>query len=71
MVKREEVKKEVVAVLKTMLDDYFDELKEEVIEFAVDDVFETSAIEDEGFYNDSDVRLACRRAIVYFINGCE
>ena len=63
------VERDVENHFRGMLGDSFGELTKEVYNFAVENVFETSGISDNEGYNDSDVSLACQRAIVYFLNN--
>lgn len=62
----EEIKKELKRDVEVHFKQFFTEynLPEELIELAVNDVLETSAIEFEGHYNSSDVSLACQRVII-------
>ena len=41
-----------------------------LVEFAVEDIIETSAYEDEGYYSSGDVSLACQRSL-YVALGLE
>ena len=61
---RNEIGQDVRKEFKRLLNDHAEELQENIINYAIDNVFETSAIQDEGYYNNDDVKLACRRAIV-------
>lgn len=66
---REEVAVLVKEELKEMLGDSYNDLRYNLIIDAVRNVYETSSIETDGVFNDSDIRLACQRVIVDYING--
>lgn len=55
--------------LEVLGDSFNDIDNEELIDYAVDNVFETSGIEDEGIYNMADVNLAIQRTIPHYINN--
>lgn len=61
-----EIRKDVERDIKTHFKKFFTEynLPDNVLNYAIDDVMETSAIEDEGFYNLSDISLGCQRALI-------
>lgn len=40
-----------------------------VVDYAIEDVFETSAIADEGFFSDGDITLGCQRALANFLSN--
>lgn len=59
------VEDEVVEQLKSILGDsyYYVIHPEKIIDYAVNDVFTTSALHDEWYYSKGDIVLACQRAI--------
>lgn len=67
-VTRQEVDIDIQNKFSELLGDYATELSNDVINYAIDDVLETSGISDEGYYNNSDVTLACQRALIHFVN---
>lgn len=67
-VTRQEVDIDIQNKFYELLGDYATELSNDVINYAIDDVLETSGISDEGYYNNSDVTLACQRALIHFVN---
>lgn len=40
----------------------------DLVEYAVEDVFETSAISSEGYFSSGDVKLACQRAMEHYLS---
>ena len=40
-----------------------------IIQYAIEDVFEASAIADEGFFSSDDITLGCQRALANFLNS--
>lgn len=62
---REQITSKVINEFHRILDE---PVSEPAIEFAVQDVYETSAIEDEGYYSDGDIILAVRRTLLYAVN---
>ncbi|MFW6015236.1 MAG: hypothetical protein ACOCRK_02215 [bacterium] len=68
MIENKEIRQDVEREFLKMLGDYAKELKEKAIQAAINDVIECSALVDEGYYNDSDVTLACQRTIINYLN---
>lgn len=65
----EEIVELVELEFRKILGDSFTEVnQEELIDAAAEDVYETSAIQYEGQFNDDDITLACRRTIVEYIS---
>lgn len=65
---REEIHTQVREKFIKTLGDAFNYIEnEDIIDYAVENVFETSAIKDEGYYNDADINLAVQRSITHFI----
>ena len=62
-----QVERDIRNKFKTVLGDYADRISEHKIKIAIDDVIETSAIEDEGYYSDGDITLAFQRTITGYL----
>lgn len=65
---RETISKYVHDHFQAMFGDYKNLIiSDAIITHAVEDVIDTSALIDEGYFSDGDIVLACQRAIAYFI----
>jgi hypothetical protein len=48
--------------------DFYGECFNKIIDFAVEDILETSALaEGEDYWSDGDISLACKRSLLHFL----
>lgn len=66
---RQEVEELIEEELKSLLGESYTDLKFNIIISVVQDVYETSSVGINGKINMSDIRLACQRTIVEYINS--
>jgi hypothetical protein len=60
----EELKQDVDDYLKQLFNYHYDEIPEEITTKIINNVIETSAYKDEGYYNDTDIVLGFRRITI-------
>ncbi len=65
----QEVREAVLQVGREILDHYIEYVSDEIIQLAIDDVFECSALSDgEDLFSRGDVVLAIQRALSGYLN---